>query len=488
MRYKLSLLVASLLTIPLISAASLGFGRYGSPFDYFNNEWIKFTIVLVVVSLLIYYFVNKKTDNTPVSLIVGFGLGLLLTISLMRRGILDSFLEETIVDWILIIAILFVIFFLFYKLAFKEDMYGYRRFSLWRFIFALVLIALIPLFVDLEKILPEALMYGPFLDFIEILEAYSNFIFIGLGILIIYFVFRTIFRGGRRVGRGAWRGARGVGRAGRWAGRKGWRGARGVGRGVGRITGRNKKWRKTYKEAKRINKQSEQRANQADWARKEDIRKKAVAEKWKSRAMIIQKRDAEKQAARQAREQAQKQAEQERSQGIRQKLIKEEKRKSEMTAYKENERRNLVAKKQRAQNIARIRKERFKKLRKGKIEQGRKLDKAARKEYTERQKPKNKWPRQEEWRNQNIKKYTRRMQKQAKAKAVQEAHEKQRNEQQQEAQRQKERLEAAKRKREEHREKRERRLPMHQGNVNKRLFKKYGARKGKYKNTKEYPR
>ncbi len=29
---------------------------------------------------------------------------------------------------------------------------------------------------------------------------------------------------------------------------------------------------------------------------------------------------------------------------------------------------------------------------------------------------------------------------------------------------------------------------MHKGNVNKRLFKKYGIRKGKYKNTEEYLR
>ena len=208
MRSKLSLLVASLLTIPLISAASWGgLGGYGSPFDYFNNEWIKFTGVLIVVSLLIYYFVKKKTDNTPVSLIVGFGLGSLITIALIKRGIFDSFLQETIVDWILIIAVLCVIFFLFYKLAFKDDMYGKRKFSLWRLIFVLVLIALIPLFVELEEILPDSIMYGPFGDFVEILEGYSNFIFIGLGVLIIYFVLRTIWRGTRKVGRGV-KGAR----------------------------------------------------------------------------------------------------------------------------------------------------------------------------------------------------------------------------------------------------------------------------------------
>ena len=35
--------------------------------------------------------------------------------------------------------------------------------------------------------------------------------------------------------------------------------------------------------------------------------------------------------------------------------------------------------------------------------------------------------------------------------------------------------------------KREGRLPMHQGSVDKRLFKKYGARRGKYKDASKFP-
>ncbi len=338
MRSKLGLLVASLLTIPLISAQT--WGRYGSPFDSFDNEWVKFTIVLLVLFFLIYYFVHKKTDNTPVSVIVGLGIALLLTIALTKRGILDNFLEETIVDWVLIIAVLFVIFFLFYKLAFKEDMYGYRRFSLWRFIFALILIALIPLFIELEEILPESLMYGPFLDFIELLQGFSSFIFIGLGVLIIIWILwkiKNLFSGRRR----------GYGR--RWGRdrrqRRGW-GQRRRDRRTTQQPQRPRSFRQTIRGAKRTNRQAEQRANRADWARKEDIRKHAVAGKWKSRAMIVQKRDAEKQAARQAREQTQRQAEQERAQKAYAKQQEKARAIAEQKTRREQEKVRIITQKQ----------------------------------------------------------------------------------------------------------------------------------------------
>jgi len=515
MRSKLGLLVASLLTIPLISAYTWG---YGSPFDYFNNEWIKFTAVLVVLFAIIYYFVKKKTDNTPVSTIVGLGIALLLTIALMKRGILDNFLEESIVDWVLIIAIIFVIFFLFYRFAFKEDMYGYRRFSLWRFVFVLVLIALIPLFIDLEQVLPDALMYGPFLDFVELLQGFSSFIFIGLGIVIIIWILwkiKNLFSGRRRYGRGWGRGR---------ARRPSWRDRKAI-----QQPQRHRRFRHAYREAKTINRQAEQRANRADWARREHRRQQAVAGKWKSKGMIVQKRDAEKQAARQAREQAQRQAEQERTQriyakqqekaqamkqrevqqqkfremklqakqaekqtelerrrqkqaqaeqertqriytkqqekakAIAEKRTRREQEKTRIIAQKQRGKETLIQKKQaekerarqvklqarqakeqaqkqaeqeRTQRIyakqqekARViaeerrkkeikkaeisaykenerrRNKRLKKKERLLIKQGKEKDKKARREYTQRQKPKNKWPRQEAWRNQNIKEY-----------------------------------------------------------------------------------
>ncbi len=444
MRSKLGLLVASLLTIPLISAQT--WGRYGSPFDYFDNEWVKFTIVLLVLFFLIYYFVHKKTDNTPVSVIVGLGIALLLTIALTKRGILDNFLEETIVDWVLIIAVLFVIFFLFYKLAFKEDMYGYRRFSLWRFIFALILIALIPLFIELEEILPESLMYGPFLDFIELLQGFSSFIFIGLGVLIIYFVFRTIFRGGRRVGRGWGRGR---------ARRPSWRQRR-RDRRTTQQPQRPRSFRQVYKGARRTNREAEQRANLADWARKEDIRKQGVAGKWKSKAITVQKRDAEKQVARQAKEQAQRQAEQERAQRIYAKQQEKARAIAEQRTRREQEKARIITQKQRAKamimqkrdaekQVARQAKEqaqrqaeqertqriRLEQIKKRNIVEGRRAETERNKSYKEKLKQERlmyarkdkkisreqELKRQQEEHNKNIQKYIKRTREQAKAKA-----------------------------------------------------------------------
>lgn len=278
MRSKLGLAIMSLFVIPLISAAS--WGGSGTPFDYFNNEWIKFTAVLVVLFALISYFVKKKTDNTPFSIIFGLGVALLLTIALTKRGILDAFLEETIVDWILIIAILAIIFFLFYRIAFKENMYGERRFSLIGFIALLIAIAAIPLLVNFENILPESIMYGPFGDFIELLKGASDIIFIGLALVIFYLILRRVFRGGRRV-------ARGVIGAGRWMGRR-------RQRRVERNQGGYRSARQAHIDARRTNIERERSANRATWVAADQARQLGLAKEIQKRRNEAEEKKAER--------------------------------------------------------------------------------------------------------------------------------------------------------------------------------------------------
>jgi len=159
--------------------------------EQLENEWVMFGIVFLILFAAIYYLVNKKTDNAPTSAIVGGGLALLLTIPIMKRGLLDDFLQESIVDWILIIAlivgVLFVIYWVYKKWAWKGVLLG------------LLLLALVPVFLDLEEILPNNIYYSPVGDFIQVLEGFSNIILIAaLGWIVIMIVLKLRGQGGGR--------------------------------------------------------------------------------------------------------------------------------------------------------------------------------------------------------------------------------------------------------------------------------------------------
>ena len=100
-------LLIGLVLIPLISAYTWG---YGNPIDYLENEWVKFIIIFVVLFACVYtFFKNRTQNNKGVSAIAGIGISLILSMAVVKRGYLDRFLNENIVDWVLIIALLIIL-------------------------------------------------------------------------------------------------------------------------------------------------------------------------------------------------------------------------------------------------------------------------------------------------------------------------------------------------------------------------------------------
>ena len=191
-------ILTSLVLIPLVSAAN--WGDWGSPQYYLDNEWVKFAIVFTLLFLAIYTFLKNKTDNVATSAIAGGGISLLLIIPIMRRGILDAFLGDSVVDWILIIAIIIIIFFIGYKFGTKMDDYGHRKFSIKRFFWVLVI--LIIGITYLAEYLPEQLQQGIFMDYLEITETWIG---IAVVVLLAFFLISWIVRirkrkrGNRRI-------------------------------------------------------------------------------------------------------------------------------------------------------------------------------------------------------------------------------------------------------------------------------------------------
>jgi len=192
MRCKLSLLFSILLVIPLISA----FNGYSNPLDYIDNEWTKFAIIFILLFAAIYTFVNNRMQNTPVAAVVGAGLSLLISIPIMKRDLLEPFLNEGIIDWVVIIALLIGLLFIFYWMSFRREGPGIRRFSWPRFIVFLLFLAILSVYI--RDLIPEQLMIGPVESFIEFIEGIGFWIWVVFAGFIIWLIWTFIrrFRGG----------------------------------------------------------------------------------------------------------------------------------------------------------------------------------------------------------------------------------------------------------------------------------------------------
>ncbi len=187
------LLIASLLTIPLISAFSW---RYTAPLNLLENEWAKFGIVFLLLFAGIYTFSNNRMQNPPVSAIVAAGFSLLISIPIMKRGLIEPFLSPGIIDWLVIIAIIIGLALLFYKFGMTKNEYGRRKFSLWKFIILLIiLLFLIPFFKDY---LPQTWLYGPFGDFLDRIQGLG---WIALIIAIILIIITFFWNRNKRRGK-----------------------------------------------------------------------------------------------------------------------------------------------------------------------------------------------------------------------------------------------------------------------------------------------
>lgn len=186
------LVILILFTVPLISAYN-GYG-YDSLLDILNNEWITFTIVFSALFGIMYFAMYKPytTTNKPLIAVISASLSLLITITLLRRGLLYSYTGDTIGNWIIIIVFLIAAIALFKFLK--------RYFRKWWWLIGIILVIVFFIFIDIWEILPESLQYGPVGDFIEIVEGFSNIISIVVIIAGSIFIIWKIKKG---FGRGS---------------------------------------------------------------------------------------------------------------------------------------------------------------------------------------------------------------------------------------------------------------------------------------------
>ncbi len=219
--------VLALLIIPLISALN---GYDDSPLVFFNNEWVKFTIIVLILTASIFYFLRNRIDNTAVAAIIAIGLSLLIAIPIMKRGLIEPFFEPEIIDWIAIIAIVAGLFFLIY--------WAVKKFRFWGF-FVFLLLLVIILYIAGEY-LPDSILYGPIGDWIDVIKGFgiTTLVIIVIAFVAIWII--GLLWGRHTEKRGyKWEGyykAKGAERAKRgWFGRKKDRGTgyQGMGPGAG---------------------------------------------------------------------------------------------------------------------------------------------------------------------------------------------------------------------------------------------------------------
>ena len=169
----------TLLALPLISAQSWGGGMWGyrSPLDYFENEWVTFTILFLIFFAVIYYSINKTTKNPAVSIIVALGISLFISLALTRRGLLWGY-GQGIDAWVLLGAAIIGIGFL---IKFASESFGRAG-----AIAAIVLVWIILNAIDPYQILPDTLLYSDnFMIFYELLTSIIG----GIILVIIAIVF-----------------------------------------------------------------------------------------------------------------------------------------------------------------------------------------------------------------------------------------------------------------------------------------------------------
>ena len=99
--------IIALAVLPFVSAYSWGnYGYYQSPLQYLDNEWVMFSIILLVMFAIVYYTVNNTFQNNVVSAVIALGVSLLIAITISRRGILYGYAGDELGSWILIGTVL----------------------------------------------------------------------------------------------------------------------------------------------------------------------------------------------------------------------------------------------------------------------------------------------------------------------------------------------------------------------------------------------
>jgi len=167
------------ITLPLIFGQYYRGGYAGSPLDYFENEWVMFIIIFLIFFGVIFWTINRSFNNAAVSATVGAGLALLISITLMQRGLLYNYVGEGIGPWILIAVVLIAFAFL-------------ARFLYENFGNAGVAGALIGIWIllysmrnQIYEVLPYSLLTDEFLTIYEIAAGWFGLVIVLIACVII---------------------------------------------------------------------------------------------------------------------------------------------------------------------------------------------------------------------------------------------------------------------------------------------------------------
>lgn len=145
--------LTALILIPLVSA-------FETP-EILRNEWVQFTIIFAILFATLYSFLIRKFQDSPApTTIVSAGLSILLTMAIAKRRILDAFIEENFVDWVVIFALIIAIILLL--------IWAWKKFKFWGMFVAAALVILGTRFF--YEYIPDAVLYGPLEFFIEFIK------------------------------------------------------------------------------------------------------------------------------------------------------------------------------------------------------------------------------------------------------------------------------------------------------------------------------
>jgi len=178
-------IISTLILLPVISAAygysGFGnFGFYGSPLDFFENEWIMFLLVLLVFFATIFYTLFKVFKNKAVAAIISGALAILITIAITERGLIETYGGGEISSWALFLAAAIGVAFL---IKFSSESFGKIGAAITVFLVWLVLHNFYP-----EELLPDLLTNIPaFMWFWGFLTSFLG--------LIILFILAIAFGG-----------------------------------------------------------------------------------------------------------------------------------------------------------------------------------------------------------------------------------------------------------------------------------------------------
>lgn len=176
-----------LMVLPIVLAYDGGgwgvWGYYRSPLMYLDNEWVMFSIFMLVFFGIIFYTVNKAFKNNVVSGVIALALSLLITITILRRGFLYGYMGDELGGWILVAVVLIAFGFLI--------RFAYKAFGVAGSTITVVVIWLLLQRADPYEFLPYGVSEGIVWGY-EFIAS-----FIGLVILVLIAIFAAPFLEGK---------------------------------------------------------------------------------------------------------------------------------------------------------------------------------------------------------------------------------------------------------------------------------------------------